>query len=205
VSALIPRPTVYVTRRSVRRPFASPFADFDALVRAAFGPSVVRPARPVARVARPAIGFHPAAEINREGDDAVVRLEVPGIDIEKDLIVEVHDGRLAIRGERRDARAAEEGGRSVREVRYGTFRRSFALPAHVTADAITATYDAGVLSVRVAGAYTVPEPVESAPVTVAVSSGETPAGRPEAESVSESVGDELPTAETPASEVPAAG
>jgi HSP20 family protein len=39
-------------------------------------------------------------------------------------------------------------------VRYGSFRRSFALPAHVTADAISASYDAGVLSVRVAGAYT---------------------------------------------------
>ncbi len=41
----------------------------------------------------------------------------------------------------------------MREVRYGSFRRSFKLPAHVTGDAISASYDAGVLTVRVAGAH----------------------------------------------------
>ena len=39
------------------------------------------------------------------------------------------------------------------EIRYGAFRRSFSLPGHVTGDDVTANYDAGVLSIRVAGAY----------------------------------------------------
>ena len=34
-----------------------------------------------------------------------------------------------------------------------SFRRSFKLPAHVTSDAISASYDAGLLTVRVAGAH----------------------------------------------------
>jgi HSP20 family molecular chaperone IbpA len=38
-------------------------------------------------------------------------------------------------------------------VRYGAFHRSFALPTHVSADAVSASYDAGVLTVRVTGAY----------------------------------------------------
>jgi HSP20 family protein len=38
-------------------------------------------------------------------------------------------------------------------LRYGSFRRSFKLPAHVTSDAISASYDAGLLTVRVAGAH----------------------------------------------------
>jgi HSP20 family protein len=62
--------------------------------------------------------------------------------------------RLVVRGERRDERAEDHDGRTLREVRYGSFRRAFALPAHVSADAVTASYDAGVLTVRVAGAYT---------------------------------------------------
>jgi len=55
--------------------------------------------------------------------------------------------------ERRDERAETRDGRSYREVRYGAFRRAFALPAHITAQAVSASYDAGVLSIRVAGAY----------------------------------------------------
>jgi HSP20 family molecular chaperone IbpA len=38
-------------------------------------------------------------------------------------------------------------------VRYGSFRRSFRLPTLVTGESISASYDAGVLTVRVAGAY----------------------------------------------------
>jgi HSP20 family molecular chaperone IbpA len=122
-----------------------PFAEFDALVRAAFGPtrSTVRE-------------FTPAAEVSRDGDDAVVRLELPGLDVEKDVTVEVEQGRLVVRGERHDQREDQETG--WREVRYGSFRRSFALPARVTADAVSASYEAGVLSIRVAGAYAGTEP-----------------------------------------------
>jgi HSP20 family molecular chaperone IbpA len=123
-----------------------PFAEFDALVRNVFGPVAPRPAfRPSA--------FVPAAEVTRDGDDAVVRLEVPGLDAAKDVAVEVDRGRLVVRGERREENKQERDGRSFSEVRYGSFRRSFDLPEHVTAEAVTASYDAGVLSVRVAGAY----------------------------------------------------
>ena len=62
-------------------------------------------------------------------------------------------GRLVIHGERRDEHAEEKDGRTLREVRYGSFRRSFRLPAHITGEAISASYEAGVLTVRVTGAY----------------------------------------------------
>ncbi len=118
-----------------------PFAEFDTIVRRAFGPTGAQRS------------FVPSAEIARDGEDAVVRLELPGIDAEKDVTVEIEGKALVVRGERRDERAEQRDGRSLREVRYGSFRRSFGLPAHVTADAVAATYDAGVLTVRVAGAY----------------------------------------------------
>lgn len=102
--------------------------------------------------------FTPAAEIVRDGDDAVVRLELAGVDADKDVTVEVDKGRLVIHGERRDEHAENKDGRSLREVRYGSFRRSFTLPGHVTGDAITASYDKGVLTVRVAGAYAGSQP-----------------------------------------------
>ncbi|MET7394359.1 Hsp20/alpha crystallin family protein [Dactylosporangium sp. NPDC005572] len=116
-----------------------PFAEFDALVRRTFE--------------QRATGFNPAAEVSRDGDDAVVRLELPGVDVEQDVTVEIDRGHLVVRGERRDERAEERAGRTLREVRYGSFHRTFALPEHVTDEAVTAEYDAGVLTVRVAGAY----------------------------------------------------
>jgi HSP20 family protein len=119
-----------------------PFAEFDALVRAAFGPAFTRPE-----------GFSPAAEVTRDGEDALVHVELPGVDAEHDVTVEVVRGTLVVRGERRDSRSDERDGRSLREVRYGAFRRAFALPPHVTGDDVTATYDAGILTVRVARAY----------------------------------------------------
>ena len=117
-----------------------PFAEFDALLR--------RYAEPV-----PRNGFVPAAEVERDGEDAVVRLELPGLDAEKDVTVEIDGRSLVVRGERRDERTDDRDGRTLREVRYGSFRRSFELPSHVTPDAVTASYDAGVLTVRVADAH----------------------------------------------------
>lgn len=116
-----------------------PFADFDELVRNTFGTQ--------------STGFVPAAETSKDGDDAIIRVELPGLDVEKDVTVEVDNDQLVIHGERRDERTEDKDGRSLREVRYGSFRRSFRLPTHVTAEAISASYDAGVLTVRVAGAY----------------------------------------------------
>ncbi|ACQ81981.1 heat shock protein Hsp20 [Beutenbergia cavernae DSM 12333] len=133
-----------------------PFTEFDGLIARSFGPGALRPSGSPA-------GYRPAAETYREGADAVVRLELPGVDAEQDVTVEVTNGRLVVRGERRDVRGAE--GRTVREFRYGTFERSFRLPASVSADDVSASYDAGVLSVRVAGAYAGTEPRQIAVTT----------------------------------------
>lgn len=137
-----------------------PFADFDALFRTAFGP-VTR-----------STGFTPAAEVSRDGDDAIVQVEVPGLDAERDITVEIDRGHLIVRGERRDEHSAERNGRAVRELRYGAFRRSFSLPEHVTDDDVTARYDAGVLSIRVVGAYAGTTP-RRIPVTGAETVAET--------------------------------
>ena len=128
--------------------WSRPAWDTDRWLRDFFGPAAA------ADWNNPATsGFKPAAEIVKDGDDAVVRIELPGVDVDKAVNVEVDRGRLVIHGEHRDQRSEEKEGRTLREIRYGSFRRSFQLPGHVTGDAITANYDAGVLTVRVAGAY----------------------------------------------------
>jgi HSP20 family protein len=127
--------------------WARPAWDIDRWVRGYVGPAAAKEWG-----SNPA-GFNPAAEIAKDGDDALVRVELPGVDVEKDVNVEVDKGQLVIRGERRDEHTEDTDGRTLSEVRYGSFRRSFKLPTHVTSDAISASYDAGVLTVRVAGAH----------------------------------------------------
>ena len=138
------------------KPLFSPAFDTDRWVRDFFGPATASDWQ-----AYPPGEWRPAAEITKDGDDAVVRLELPGVDVEKDVTVELDGGRLVIHGERRDEHVEtdpDNENRTLREVRYGAFRRSFAVPAHVTGEAISASYDAGVLTVRVAGVHAGTQP-----------------------------------------------
>jgi len=75
----------------------------------------------------------------------VLRAEIPGIDPEKDLEVRVARDTLSIRGERRE----EEQDKRHHEIHYGEFVRSVRLPQGARTDDVEATYDDGLLEVRV--------------------------------------------------------
>jgi HSP20 family protein len=121
--------------------------DFDELVRRAWGTGGAKSASASPRTA----GYVPAIEMRAEGNDVVITVELPGVDVEKDVDIEVADGRLTISGERHDAmtRKDDAGRVLVRELRYGSFRRDFALPEGVSAESVDAQYDKGLLQVRV--------------------------------------------------------
>jgi HSP20 family protein len=75
----------------------------------------------------------------------VLRAEMPGIDPEKDVEVEVIDDVLTIRGERRE----EDRERNRHEFHYGSFERSLRLPRGTKAEAVKASYADGVLELRI--------------------------------------------------------
>lgn len=95
---------------------------------------------------RPALDLHSIRVEDRiEGDTYVLRAELPGIDVDNDLKITVHNGLLTIEAERKEEET--EGGRS--EFRYGSFARTVALPSGAREDGIDAEYDNGILTVRV--------------------------------------------------------
>ena len=92
----------------------------------------------------------------REGKDLVIRADLPGIDPEKDVELTVADGLLQIRAERREEEQKEQKGYRRRELRYGSFSRSLPLPSGVKESDVTASYQNGILEIRI------PAPKESA-------------------------------------------
>ena len=93
--------------------------------------------------------FRPAVDIREEGDAYVVHAELPGVKPE-DVDVEVENGMLTIRGERKFTRNDDEK-KTFRRVEryYGAFERSFSLPDSVDGSSVSAALKDGVLDVRI--------------------------------------------------------
>jgi HSP20 family protein len=107
----------------------------------------------------------PAVDVFDRQDEIVLKVELPGLTAE-DIDIEVDDNVLTIRGERRFEEKVEDGRYYRVERQYGQFSRSLTLPqSGVKADAITATFDSGVLEVHV------PKAEEVKPRKIAVGSG----------------------------------
>lgn len=93
--------------------------------------------------------FAPNSEASGTDDYYEIGVELPGVG-ENDIHIECHDHKLTVTGEKKAER--EEKGRSYyfSERVYGSFRRSFQLPADADEDKIVATHKDGLLTIKVA-------------------------------------------------------
>ena len=132
---MIRRPTrdpmldlLYNLERRMGRVFTEPFGGFDWQI------------GDVSTAA-----WTPVVDILEEPEFLRITAEVPGVKPE-DVKISVEGSRLTIEGTK--AQAAEEKTEKVHryERTYGSFERSFTLPASVDAEHIKAAYEAGVLT-----------------------------------------------------------
>jgi HSP20 family protein len=101
-------------------------------------------------------GWIPALDVWETENDIVYAFDLPGL-AESEISIEVADDTLTVTGERRRL-TEEQGERFFRfERRYGSFSRAVGLPAGLDESKIAASYDNGVLEVRV------PKPAEAKP------------------------------------------
>ena len=91
----------------------------------------------------------PRIEEFTEGDQVVVRAEMPGLDPDKDVQISVSDHTLHLRAERRQESKTEEKGGYRSEFTYGSFARTLPLPVGATDKDVKATYKDGILEVRI--------------------------------------------------------
>lgn len=84
-----------------------------------------------------------------DGDQLVVRAEMPGIDPDKDVEITMSDHTLHLRAERSSETRTDDTKGYRSEFRYGSFARSVGLPDGASASDVTATYTDGILEVRI--------------------------------------------------------
>ncbi len=93
----------------------------------------------------------PASEASSDDRAYRIAIELPGVD-EKDIEITVNDGMVTVKGEKRESR--EEKGETwyFSERQFGSFSRSFRLPADADQGAVSADLKDGVLTLSVARA-----------------------------------------------------
>ena len=90
----------------------------------------------------------PAVDVFDTKEAVVLKAELAGMKPD-DIQIEVEDNVLTIKGERRFEEKVEQDRYYRVERRFGSFQRSLALPQGVRADDIQASYEDGILEVRV--------------------------------------------------------
>ena len=105
--------------------------------------------------------FYPTVDIYDNDENIVITAELPGID-KKDIVIDVKDGVLTLKGERFFNNEVKEEKYYRRERTFGKFERVFRLPAEVDPEKISADYKDGILKIDI------PKPEEEKPRQITV-------------------------------------
>jgi HSP20 family protein len=103
----------------------------------------------------------PAMDLVEADDHFLLKADLPGLG-EDDVSIELRDNALTISGERKSEHETRERGWYRVERATGKFSRSLSLPEGVDPDAVTASFDRGVLEVRI------PKPEAKKPRRIAI-------------------------------------
>ena len=105
--------------------------------------------------------WRPLVDIFEDDQAIVIKAELPEMD-EKDIQIDLDNNLLTIKGDRKLEKEEKKESYHRVERFYGTFQRTFELPATVDREGISASYDKGVLKV------TLPKKEESKPKKVQI-------------------------------------
>lgn len=115
-----------------------PFRDLDRLAQQVFGSGVGTWSRPTAM----------PMDAYRSGDEFVVTFDLPGVSLDA-IDLDVERNVLTVKAERRPAHTDQNVEMQVAERPLGVFSRQLFLGDTLDAEHITATYEAGVLTLRI--------------------------------------------------------
>jgi len=90
----------------------------------------------------------PSVDIFEDKNDVVVKAELPGIKKE-DIDVTLTDDTISIAGEKKKEEEVEKKNYYWWESSYGSFSRTFTLPAEVQTDKVKTQFKDGILEIRI--------------------------------------------------------
>jgi HSP20 family protein len=114
-----------------------------------------------------------ALDVYATDEDLVVEANLPGVKPEE-VDITVEGNILTIAGETRAARKDEEGSTLIQEIRRGAFSRTLTLPEGLEAERATATFEDGVLTLRI------PKAEQVKPRQIKITSGDEQHAQPAA-------------------------
>ncbi|NLU49465.1 MAG: Hsp20/alpha crystallin family protein [Syntrophomonadaceae bacterium] len=97
----------------------------------------------------PRIAQNPRIDMYETDSEVVVSAEVPGVESKNDIEVSVSENQLSLSGEIKKTRDVSEQGIHRSERYYGRFYRTIPLPPYVDTEASTASYNNGILEIRI--------------------------------------------------------
>jgi HSP20 family protein len=106
----------------------------------------------------------PAMDLVETEDDFVLKADLPGLK-EEDVNIEVDENVLTVSGERKAEHESTQDGYHRVERAFGAFSRSLTLPEGIDADTVAASFDRGVLEIRI------PKPEQRKPRKVSIGVG----------------------------------
>ena len=106
----------------------------------------------------------PAMDLVETEDALVLKADLPGLD-RGDVSIEVKDNVLTVSGERKAEHTEKTDGFYRVERSFGSFSRALALPEGIDAEKVAASFEKGVLEVRI------PKPEERTPHRVEIAGG----------------------------------
>ncbi|HEX2413464.1 MAG TPA: Hsp20/alpha crystallin family protein [Solirubrobacteraceae bacterium] len=108
----------------------------------------------------------PAMDLVETEDDFVLRADLPGLS-EDDVRIELEDATLTISGERKAEHESKSEGFYRVERAFGAFSRTLTLPQGIDPEAVAASFDRGVLEVRI------PKPEQRKPRRIEIGGSDT--------------------------------
>jgi len=132
---LLPSRDIWEPFTSLRRDMDRLFEDFSR--ESGWGPPALAGA-----------GTAPRLDVSETDSEIRIEAELPGVD-EKDLEVVLSDGRLTIKGEKKQEKEEKKKDFHLVERSYGSFARSIGLPFEADPGQVKASFAKGVLTVTV--------------------------------------------------------
>jgi HSP20 family protein len=92
--------------------------------------------------------WSPTLDLNEDETHFIVTVELAGAN-KDDVHVEIEDGVLTVRGEKKSEREEKNEKRRYTERSFGVFSRSFTLPSNANGEDVKASFENGVLRIEI--------------------------------------------------------